>query len=342
MAAQSYDEFYFEHYSPRPYKRDEYWLALMGGVAQRILETIHPARVLDAGCALGILVEALRERGIDAEGIDLSSYAINHVHEPVRPYCRVASITDELPDRYDLIVSIEVLEHLPPAAGAAVIANFCRHTDDVLFSSTPQQYRDATHLNVQPAEYWAELFAEHGLYRDVEFDASFISPWAARYRRSRDRFPRIVRQYERGYARLSLERNELRSFAHDLEQQLARSIDLVPAIQRELDQARGQLDAERVANTEVRATLLNAARELAEARVSLDAERDRTSIERELIGVRASLEEVCAQLNQRIIDGEALETDLATARHDLAIARVTIQNMERSLFWRARKWLWRK
>jgi hypothetical protein len=56
-------------------------------------------------------VEALRQRGIDAEGIDLSSYAISHVHESVRPYCRVASITDDLPDRYDLIVSIEVLEH---------------------------------------------------------------------------------------------------------------------------------------------------------------------------------------------------------------------------------------
>ena len=401
-AAASYDEFYFEHYSPRPYTRDDYWLPLMGGIAQRILETIRPARVLDAGCAIGLLVEALRQRGIDAEGIDLSSYAISHVHESVRPYCRVASITDDLPDRYDLIVSIEVLEHLPPAAGAAAIANFCRHTDDVLFSSTPQHYRDANHLNVQPAEYWAEIFAEHGMYRDVEFDASFVSPWAARYRRSRDGFPRIVRQYERGYAQLSLERNELRSFAHDVQQEMARSIDRAPAIQRELDQTRVQRDAEWVTNAEVRATLVDAGRQLAEARTSLDTERHRINLQaeaareharmaleadrqqarvavesereqarqmldaerqrmqaaieterarigRELADVRAALEEIYAQLNQRLIESEAfasqaasLEADLRASRHDLAQARATIHNMEQSLFWRVRKWLRRK
>jgi chromosome segregation ATPase len=214
----------------------------------------------------------------------------------------------------------------------------------------------------------------------VEFDASFVSPWAARYRRSRDGFPRIVRRYERGYAQLSLERNELRSFAHDVQQEMARSIDRAPAIQRELDQVRSQLDAERVANAEVRATLLNAARELAEARVTLDTERhrmnleaeaarqrgrqdldaerqrmqtaleaDRAKIERELVDVRAALEEIYAQLNQRIIEGEAIasqaasvQTDLAATRHELALARATIDNMERSVFWRVRKWLRRK
>jgi SAM-dependent methyltransferase len=309
-------------------------VTLLGGIAQRIVETIHPALVLDAGCALGILVEVLRQRGVDAQGIDLSSYAIAHVHESVRPYCRVGSITDELPTRYDLIVSIEVLEHLPAAAGAAAIANFCRHTDDVLFSSTPQHYRDATRLNVQPAEYWAELFAEHGLYRDVEFDASFISPWAARYRRSRDGFPRIVRQYERGYAQLSLERNELRSFAYEVQLELARSIEQMPSLQHELTLVRLQRDAEQAANVEARIALVNAARELAAARVTLDTERQRlnSEAERELVDVRAAMDELYGQLNQRILDSE-------TIRNDLAQARATIHNMERSFFWRVRKWL---
>jgi hypothetical protein len=372
-AAPSYDEFYFEHYSPRPYKRDEYWLLQLGAVAQRIVETIHPARVLDAGCALGILVETLRQRGIDAEGIDLSAYAIGRAHESVRPYCRVGSIADELPSRYDLIVSIEVLEHLPPDAGKAAVANFCRHTDDVLFSSTPQHYRDATHLNVRPAEYWAELFAEHGLYRDVEFDASFVSPWAARFRRTRDGFPRVIRQYERGYAQLWLERNELRSFANEVEQNLARSIDRVPSLEHDLKLARLQLNAEQAANVEARTALVNAARDLTGARTTLenerhrlnleaqagraafeadmqrareDVERERSLIEQELVDVRASLEEIHAQLHQRIVDGDAfaskaasLETELAAARHELALTRGTIHNMEQSFFWRVRKWL---
>ena len=49
------------------------------------------------------------------------------------------------------------------------MANLCPHTADVLFSSTPFDYDEATHLNVQPPDYWAALFARHGFYRDVDF-----------------------------------------------------------------------------------------------------------------------------------------------------------------------------
>ncbi len=34
--------------------------------------------VLDVGCATGYLVEVLRERGIDAEGCDVSQFAVDH------------------------------------------------------------------------------------------------------------------------------------------------------------------------------------------------------------------------------------------------------------------------
>jgi SAM-dependent methyltransferase len=220
-ADAAYGADYYQHYSPRTYERSEYWLTTFRALAGRIAETIAPRRVLDAGCALGILVEALRERGVEAEGIDLSSYAIEHAHESVKPHVRVASVTAELPARYDLIVCIEVLEHLPGPDAAAAVANFCRHTDDVLFSSTPMHFRDTSHLNVQPPEYWAERFAEHGFYRDVDFDASFVCPWAVRFRRAANPLPRVVADYERRFARLEYERNERRVMAEDLELQLA-------------------------------------------------------------------------------------------------------------------------
>src|SRR5437867_6458172 len=138
----SYGAYYYGHYCGRAYARDDYWMTFFGAIADRIVERIQPGRVLDAGCALGLLVEALRTRGVDATGIDLSSFAIANVHEPMRRYCRLGSIIDDLPEQYDLIVSIEVLEHLPPPEGEAAIANFCRHTNDVLFSSTPSDHRE--------------------------------------------------------------------------------------------------------------------------------------------------------------------------------------------------------
>ena len=64
------------------------------------------------------------------------------------------------------------------------IAHLCQASDDILFSSTPLDYREVTHFNVQPIEYWTYQFALHGFVRDVDFDASFITPWAVRFRRN--------------------------------------------------------------------------------------------------------------------------------------------------------------
>lgn len=200
----------------RPYQRDEFWLRFFGGIADRIVSDIGPATVLDAGCAMGFLVESLRERGVDACGIDVSPYAIENVAEAVRPYCWVGSAVDPLPRRYDLIVSIEVLEHMLAAEARSAIANFCAHADDVLISSTPYDYKELTHFNVQPPEYWGELFAQNGFFRDVDFDASFITPWAIRFRRSQEPLHRIVRSYERAYALLRKESHDLRALASEL------------------------------------------------------------------------------------------------------------------------------
>jgi len=220
----SFDEYYYTHCCGDPYTRTDALLRFFGGMADRLVADIAPKSVLDAGCAIGLLVEMLRERGVDATGIDLSSYAIGQVDEHVRPYCSHGSIADELPGRYDLIVSIEVLEHMPVRAAEDAIANFCRHTDDVLFSSTPIDYKEPTHINVHPPDYWAAEFARHHFYRDVDFDASYITPWAARYRRSAEPFHRSVRAYERRFWELTLERNDTRTFAMQLQNDLARQI----------------------------------------------------------------------------------------------------------------------
>ncbi|MFV2044460.1 MAG: methyltransferase type 12, partial [Anaerolineales bacterium] len=101
------------------------------------------------------------------------------------------------------------------------IANLCGHTDDILLSSTPFDYKEATHFNVQRPEYWGEAFARHGYFRDVDFDASFITPWAFRSRRKTDPFPQVVREYERRFWSLWKENTDLRDLATEMRDQLA-------------------------------------------------------------------------------------------------------------------------
>jgi hypothetical protein len=220
----SFDALYYQTGCGSPYVRNEHWLSFFGGIADRIISDIRPARVLDAGCAMGFLVETLRDRGVDATGIDLSSYAIEHVHEPIKPFCRLGSIAEPFTGRYDLIVSIEVVEHMPAREAERAIQNICEHTGDVLFSSTPYDYRETTHVNVHGPEYWAEQFARHGFYRDVDFDASFITDWAVRFRRRADPVSRIVRDYERLHAESVRENIDIRAQATDVQAQLAEAL----------------------------------------------------------------------------------------------------------------------
>jgi SAM-dependent methyltransferase len=208
---EQYDAYYYLHDCGQPYQRDEVWLSFFTKVAEYIDIDIHPRTVLDAGCAMGFLVEKLRERGIEAYGIDISEYAVQNVHESVRDFCQIGFITTPFPRRYDLIVSIEVLEHLPAVQAREAIANFCQHTDQVLFSSTPLDYREATHINVNPPEHWAELFAKQGFIRDVDYDASFLTPWAGLFRRTSVAAPKLARDFERHWWLLRRETAELRA-----------------------------------------------------------------------------------------------------------------------------------
>ena len=205
-----YGQFYFRHDCGVPYERNDHWLAFFGAMADAIVRDLRTTSVLDAGCAKGFLVEALRERGVEAWGVDVSEHAISEVHESVREYCQVGTLTAPLPRRYDLVVSVETLEHIPPAEANAAVANLCAATDRLLLSSTPDDFGEATHLNVQAPEAWSAMLAQNGFLRDVEHDVSYVTPWAALYSRSEEPLTESVRRYDRSWWRLRRETDQLR------------------------------------------------------------------------------------------------------------------------------------
>ena len=211
-----FDAYYYAHCCGKPYGRTPEWFEFFGGIADRVVADIQPRKVLDVGCAIGMLVEELRKRGVEAYGVDISEYAIAQADESVRSYCWVGSASEPFPERYDLIVNIEVLEHMPREAAEKAVENMCRHADEVLFSSTPFDYKEATHVNVHPPEYWAELFARQGFYRDVDYDGFFISPWAVRFQKKAQPAHLLVKDYERQFGLLWKENADLRTLVMDM------------------------------------------------------------------------------------------------------------------------------
>ena len=190
--------------SAAPYTDAEFWGNYYAVMAKDIVEKLNPRTVLDAGCALGYLVAALRDLGVEAYGVDISEYAIANVREDIRPYCAVGSLLEPLPEvlprKYDLVLSIEVLEHLTAEDGKTAIRNLCQYSDKILFSSSPEDFEDITHINVQQREYWAEIFAKEKFYDSIFNRPTWITPWSVLYCRNENveaviaNFERFVRQ----------------------------------------------------------------------------------------------------------------------------------------------------
>lgn len=188
--AQQYGADYFDHHCGVIYdRRQPLWLDFFGRVADEIVRSLRPKRVLDVGCAKGFLVECLRDRGVETYGFDISEYAIGQVRPDMRRYCWVASATAPIRGHFDLITCIEVVEHLSETDARTAIRNMASHAPVILFSSTPIDFKEPSHINVQPVIEWLRMFRDVSFTPDLSFDASFVSPQAMLLRRAKTRQP---------------------------------------------------------------------------------------------------------------------------------------------------------
>lgn len=64
--------------------------------------------------------------------------------------------------RFDLVLCLEVAEHLPPTAAEILIDSLTRHADHILFSAAVPSQGGTHHVNEQLLTYWVELFAKRG------------------------------------------------------------------------------------------------------------------------------------------------------------------------------------
>ena len=280
----SYGARYYETYTV-PYERNDHWLAFFGNIADRIVQDFHPRTALDAGCATGILVEQLARRGVESTGFDISEYAIGKAEEFVPGRCRVGSLTEPIDGHYDLVTCIEVVEHLWPDDARRAIANLCAATDRVLFSSSPDDFREPSHVNLQPQEQWTVEFAAHGFYRNLDYDSSYLARWAALYER-RDVGPGdVIREYDRAHCRLRDEIAELRAAIIDLDAKI---------------QARGDVEAVLAEQAAIREEMLMMRDTIVGLQASLGESEGRASVlGAELAGKGAAVEQLQALLDSR-------------------------------------------
>lgn len=173
------------------------WREFFTRMARRILDISPATTVLDVGCAKGLLVQAFVQSGADARGVDISEHAVESAHPDVRDRLWVGSATEPIEGRYDLITCIEVLEHMEASQALDAMDAMCAVTDRIIFSSSPLDLAEPTHINVHETHQWVAWFADRGFYRRTDADLGFITPWAVMLERATLSPREVVDRYEK-------------------------------------------------------------------------------------------------------------------------------------------------
>ncbi|MFH1985910.1 MAG: class I SAM-dependent methyltransferase [Pseudomonadota bacterium] len=195
---------------------------LRRGSAERIVgvlrEYVIPVSALDVGCGTGSFLAALEGSGVtDLQGIEgpwidpaMLCIAADRVGtwDLEKPF--------DLGRRYDLVVSMEVAEHLAPDRADGFVADLVRHGDVVLFSAAVPFQGGAGHVNERWPSCWAEKFAGHGfvpvdLFRPRLWEDTTVLWWLRQnlllyvHSRRLSSNPRLAAVYREGRGKMPLD-----------------------------------------------------------------------------------------------------------------------------------------
>jgi SAM-dependent methyltransferase len=138
-----------------------------GGLAA-VIQSANPRSLLDVGCGTGTWLRAAQELGVnDILGIDGVKASVNLLQVEASKI-RYLDLTEpfDIGRRFDLVLCLEVAEHLPESAAVDLITSICRHTDRVLFSAACPGQPGQHHINCQWPIYWQSIFNQLGFVCD--------------------------------------------------------------------------------------------------------------------------------------------------------------------------------
>lgn len=157
-----YDREYFEDGTKSNY-HGYHDIPQYEGYAEAIEHLFQPQNVLEVGCAMGFVVKKLREKGIEAYGVDVSEYAVEKAESE---YVSLADAEKPLPfpdKHFDLVVSFDMLEHIPQDKVPIVISEMKRVGRRQYHHITYRENepgKDISHVTLRPIWWWYEQFGD--------------------------------------------------------------------------------------------------------------------------------------------------------------------------------------
>ena len=126
-----------------------------------VLGLVRPNSVVDVGCGVGTWLAAFAEHGVS----EICGIEGGHIERTLLQIPQGCVISYDLTKplrlerRFDLVVCLEVAEHLEQEHAGTLIDGLTRLGPVVLFSAAIPYQGGTNHVNEQWPQYWADLFA---------------------------------------------------------------------------------------------------------------------------------------------------------------------------------------
>src|SRR5262245_52723750 len=154
----------------QPYSDDFYGYLQVGSrrsakeIVPLVIKLVQPRNVIDIGCGTGTWLAVFKEYAIDdIWGVDGDYVNRSLLEIPQERFLSVdLSCAFDIGRTFDLVVSLEVGEHLAAEHANTFVTSLIRLGTIVLFSAAVPYQIGAHHINEQWPEYWVQLFAARG------------------------------------------------------------------------------------------------------------------------------------------------------------------------------------
>ena len=172
-----YDRDYFENGVKSNWTHGYGWPQFRGvftDAAACLAELFPEAQsFLDVGCAKGFLVRALRERGLEAWGLDHSRWAIEHAEPAARPFLTLGSVDSATFDRqFDVVIAMSIFESLTEAQLEGFLPRLRTWTRQALFAvislPSPAAGGDLSHITLRDRSWWLDCLRRAGWGQDAD------------------------------------------------------------------------------------------------------------------------------------------------------------------------------
>jgi SAM-dependent methyltransferase len=217
-------------------------IAFDESLIKSFLNFYTPQKTLDLGCGLGYFVSYLREQRIDAWGVEAEDMG-THFKAPGYQIKKDLSQPFDLQEKYDLVICLEVVEHISRDFEDTVFDNITRHASQyLLFSGATVGQQGTGHINERPERHWFAHLTRRGFvlrHQDsINLRLACTLPW---YTRNVTIWER-VRPSQGDWADQIAERDSrIMSFETALQNRLAQTQTTLEETQRELHQTQEQL-----------------------------------------------------------------------------------------------------